>query len=151
MTKPEVTFAPLICFEDTLAEVAAKAARLRPDFFITITNDGWYTGWFAKWGVPQHLALAIFRCVEQDRPMIRCTNNGVSCIIDQKGTVTERLRDASGKDVDIGGIFTGTLHFYAARPTLYEAWGDWIVLISSLASVMLGVYWGVHSRGKRAS
>jgi apolipoprotein N-acyltransferase len=151
MTKPEVTFAPLICFEDTLAEVAAKAARLRPDFFITITNDGWYTGWYAKWGVPQHLALAIFRCVEQDRPMIRCTNNGVSCIINQKGTVTERLRDASGKDVDIGGIFTGTLHFYAARPTLYEAWGDWIVLISSLASVMLGVYWGVHSRGKRAS
>jgi apolipoprotein N-acyltransferase len=150
MTKAEVTLAPLICFEDTLAGVAAKAARLRPDFFITITNDGWYTGWFAQWGVRQHLALAVFRCVEQDRPMIRCANNGISCVIDQNGVVTSRLRDASGRDVDVGGIFAGTLHFYPAQPTLYAAWGNWIVLISSLASVMLGVYRVVHSWGKRA-
>jgi apolipoprotein N-acyltransferase len=82
--------------------------------------------------------------------MVRCANNGVSCVIDQNGNVTDRLRDASGRDVDVGGIFSGTVHFYPAQPTLYEAWGDWIVLISSLASVMLGVYWVTNSWGKRA-
>src|SRR5471030_1198124 len=124
MEKPAITFAPLICFEDSLPEVADKAARLSPDFFVTITNDGWYQGWCAAWGVRQHLNLAVFRCVEHDRPMIRCANTGISCVIDQDGTVTDRLRDTSGATIDVRGIFARTLEFYPAHRTLYEAWGD---------------------------
>ena len=139
MNNPPLTFAPLICFEDTLPEVADKATRLRPDFFITITNDGWYTGWCAAWGVRQHLNHAIFRCIEQDRPMIRCANTGISCLIDQNGTVTDRLLGPSGAEIDVGGIFARTLLFYPSHGTLYEMWGDWIILISSLVSVMLGL------------
>jgi apolipoprotein N-acyltransferase len=139
LTDPKTSFAPLICFEDTLQEVPQKAARLHPDFFITITNDAWYTGWFAQWGLRQHLNLAGFRCVEQDRPMIRCGNNGISCQIDQNGTVVNRLRDGAGRSIDVGGIFTGNLRYYPSHPTLYQAWGDWIDLISSLVSVMLAV------------
>jgi len=135
----KLSLAPLICFEDTLAEVPDKAARLGPDFFVTITNDGWYTGWFARWGVRQHLALAVFRCVEHDRPMIRCSNNGISCVIDQDGTVTGRLRDSRGASIDVAGIFSGRLEFYPPHPTLYEKGGDWIVLLSGLMSVILGI------------
>jgi apolipoprotein N-acyltransferase len=140
MARSGLSFAPLICFEDTLEEVPAKAARLDPGFFVTISNDGWYTGWFAQWGVRQHLNLAVFRCVEHDRSMLRCTNNGISCEVDQDGTVIGRLRDAKGHDIDVGGIFTGKLRFYPPQATFYEAWGDWIVLLSSLISVMLTVY-----------
>jgi apolipoprotein N-acyltransferase len=132
-----LSFSPLICFEDTLEDVPARASRLGPDFFVTISNDGWYTGWFADWGIRQHLNLAVFRCVEHDRPMVRCTNNGISCEIDQDGTVTDRLRGPSGAAIDVGGIFTGRLAFYPAEATFYEAWGDWIVLISEVVSVML--------------
>ncbi len=139
MTELNVTFAPLICFEDTLPDVADKAARLRPDFFVTITNDGWYRGWYADWGVRQHLNHAIFRCVEHDRPMLRCANTGISCVIDQNGTVVDRYRGDSGAEIDVGGVFSGTLAYYPARQTLYEAWGDWIVLISALFSLMLGI------------
>lgn len=134
------SFAPLICFEDTLAEVPDKAARMRPDFFVTITNDGWYTGWCARWGVRQHLNLSVFRCVEHDRPMIRCSNNGVSAEIDQDGNVAARLRNAAGVYIDVAGIFARKLEFYPAHPTLYEKWGDWIVLLSALGSVILGVH-----------
>jgi apolipoprotein N-acyltransferase len=139
MKTPPASFAPLICFEDTLPEVADKAARLHPDFFVTITNDGWYRGWYAEWGVRQHLNHAVFRCVEHDRPMIRCANTGISCVIDQQGTVTSHFVGASGGEIDVGGIFTGDLAYYPTHRTLYESWGDWIVLISSLASVMLGL------------
>jgi len=138
MKKPDVSFAPLICFEDTLSGVTDKAARLQPDFFITITNDGWYTGWFATWGVRQHLQHAVFRCIEDDRPMIRCANTGISCVINQDGTVTDWFSDASGLKIDVGGIFAGKLEFYPSHATFYETWGDWIVLISSVISVMLG-------------
>jgi len=139
MEKPAMTFSPLICFEDTLPEVADKAAQLRPDFFVTITNDGWYWGWTAQWGVRQHLAHAVFRCVEHDRSMIRCANNGISCEINQDGTVMDRFRDAAGSDVDSGGIFARKLEFYPVHATLHEAWGDWIILISALISGMLGL------------
>ncbi len=139
MQNPALKIAPLICFEDTLPEVADKAVALHPDAFVTITNDGWYTGWCAAWGVRQHLSHAVFRCVEHDRPMIRCANTGISCLIDQNGTVTSRYTGANGAEIDVGGVFTGTLLVYPIHATLYEVWGDWIVLISCLVSVMLGV------------
>jgi len=139
MKTPPLTFSPLICFEDTLPEVADRAARLGPDFFVTITNDGWYRGWCAAWGVRQHLEHAVFRCVEHDRPMIRCANTGISCVIDRDGTVVSRYADASGGVIDVGGVFRGTLQVYPARGTIYERWGDWIILISALVSVMLGI------------
>ena len=137
--KSTMSLAPLICFEDTLPEVADKAAKLGPDFFVTITNDGWYTGWCAAWGVRQHLSHAVFRCIEHDRPMIRCANTGISCVIDQNGAVTSRYRDVVGREIDVGGIFSGTLDSYEPHSTLYESWGDWIVLISSAVTAMLGV------------
>ena len=139
MKNPNVSFAPLICFEDTLPEVTVRAVRLRPDFFVTITNDGWYQGWCAEWGVRQHLANAVFRCVEHDRPMLRCANNGISCVVDQDGTVADRYRDGSGNSIDVAGIFAGRLLFYPPHATLCETWGDWIVLISSLVTGMLGL------------
>jgi apolipoprotein N-acyltransferase len=146
MKNPPLTFAPLICFEDTLPDVVDKAARLRPDFFITITNDGWYTGWCAAWGVRQHLNEAVFRCVEHDRPMIRCANTGISCVINQDGAVTDRFLGPSGGEIDVGGIFARKLEFYPAHGTRYEMWGDWIVLISSLVSAMLGIRFFSRSR-----
>jgi apolipoprotein N-acyltransferase len=144
--KPAMKLAPLICFEDTLAKVADETIPLKPDFFVTITNDGWYTGWYAAWGIRQHLNHAIFRCVEHDRPMIRCANTGISCQIDQNGTVVDRYRNAAGSEIDVGGIFSGNLQFFPSQPTFYESWGDWIVLISSLVSVMLGVRFFCRSR-----
>jgi len=140
MQQPPWKIAPLICFEDTLPEVANKTIPLHPDFFVTITNDAWYTGWFAQWGVRQHLSHAIFRCVEHDRPMLRCSNNGISCLVDQNGVVVSEYKGAGGADIDVGGVFTGTLSFYPIRATLYEMWGEWIVLISAFVSVMLGVW-----------
>jgi apolipoprotein N-acyltransferase len=71
--------------------------------------------------------------------MIRCSNNGITCIVDQNGRVTDRFRDGSGRDIDSAGIFARTLRFYPARATLHEAWGDWIVLLSSAVSVILSV------------
>jgi apolipoprotein N-acyltransferase len=148
--KARVTFAPFICFEDTLPEVADKAVRVdpKPDFFVTITNDGWYTGWFAQWGVRQHLANALFRCVEHDRPMIRCANTGISCVIDQNGTVVSRYEDAAGHDIDVGGVYAEKLQYYETHETLYEKWGDWIILISGVVSVMLCVRFFARTRAR---
>jgi apolipoprotein N-acyltransferase len=134
-----VRLAPLICFEDTLAPVADKAAKLKPDLFVTITNDGWYWSWYAEWGIRQHLNHAVFRCVEHDRPMIRCANTGISDLIDQDGQVVDRFRSDTGAEIDVAGIFARKFQYYPSHPTFYESWGDWIVLLSALISVILGI------------
>ncbi len=139
MAKPAASFAPLICFEDTVTWVVDRAAKLKPDFFVTISDDAWYTGLCGQWGIRQHLQEAVFRCVEHDRPMIRCSNNGITCVIDQDGHVVDRFRDGHGRDIDSAGIFKSTLRYYPAHPTLHEAWGDWIVLLSGAVSVILSV------------
>jgi apolipoprotein N-acyltransferase len=71
--------------------------------------------------------------------MIRCANTGISCVINQDGAVTDRFLGPSGGEIDVGGIFARKLEFYPAHGTRYEMWGDWIVLISSLVSAMLGI------------
>jgi apolipoprotein N-acyltransferase len=139
LAQPPVSFTPLICFEDSLQGVVDEAAPLKPDFFVTISDDAWYSGICGQWGIRQHLQEAVFRSVEHDRPMLRCSNNGISCVVDQNGTVVDRFRDGQGRDIDSAGIFEGTLHFYPAHRTLHEAWGDWIVLLSGAASVMLAL------------
>jgi apolipoprotein N-acyltransferase len=140
MPQPSWKIAPLICFEDTLPEVANKTIALHPDLFVDVSNDAWYTGWCAQWGVRQHLSHAVFRCVEHDRPMLRCSNNGISCLVDQNGTVASEYRGTNGADIDVGGVFTGKFSYYPIQASFYEMWGEWIVLISALVSVMLGVW-----------
>ena len=48
--------------------------------------------------------------------MIRCANTGISCVIDQDGTVTDRFRGASGAEIDVGGIFAGRSSFTRRTP-----------------------------------
>jgi apolipoprotein N-acyltransferase len=86
--------------------------------------------------------------------MIRCANTGISCVIDSNGTITSHYVDATGNEIDAGGVFAGAIkipvsedeNLHPSQPTLYEAWGDWIVLISSVVSVMLGLWYFFRSR-----
>lgn len=148
-TRPEVfdllgsnlTVSPLICFEDTVPEVVepvgAGVAGRKPNLLVTISDDGWYTGWTGYWGVTQHLNNAIFRCVEQDLPMLRCGNNGISCFVDANGTVLNKYADSSGKFCDVEGILTGDATCYPCHGTLYMAGGRQMVLIFTLTTTII--------------
>lgn len=81
-------FSPLICFEDTIPPLALKATRAGARWLINQTNDGWFDPSAQS---EQHLAHAVFRCVENRIPMARACNTGVSCGIDAFGVVTRNL------------------------------------------------------------
>lgn len=75
---------PLICYEDILPGFVRRVARLDPNAFVNITNDAW----FGRTAEPyQHLALAVFRSVENRLEMVRSVNTGVSAHIDSAGRV----------------------------------------------------------------
>src|SRR5260370_1734280 len=56
------------------------------DVMISISNDG-YLGPTPV--MRQHLSNAVFRAVENDRPLIRVTNSGISAFIQSNGRVSD--------------------------------------------------------------
>lgn len=90
-TKPEVLplgnlrLGILNCYEDILPAYVGRLMReAEPHVLVNVTNDAW----FGRSAEPyQHLALAIFRCVEQRREMVRAVNTGVSAHVAATGEI----------------------------------------------------------------
>ena len=105
LTSGEVQLAPLICFEDTIGELTRQFVLKGANLLADITNDGWF---LRSAGSQQHLANAVFRCVETRRPMIRAANTGVTCFVNEFGRVTQLLQDETGSTFT-EGVLTGEI------------------------------------------
>lgn len=80
-------FGAAICYESIFPYLFAGDTKAGADFFVNITNDGWYLNTAAPY---QHFTANIFRAVENRRTVLRAANNGVSGVIDPWGRVTAR-------------------------------------------------------------
>ncbi len=100
--RADAPFAALICFEDVFPYLARRFARAGARWFVNQTNDAWYD--FSS-GSRQHLANAVFRCVETRRPMARAANTGITAWIDVAG----RLRAEIPNYTPDGGLAAGFL------------------------------------------
>lgn len=103
LADPQVAIGPLICFEDTIGNLARQSARQGAQMFVTLTNTGWFRRTAAG---RQHLAHAVFRCAETRRPMARCANNGVTSLVDQVGRVRQTLEGPGGDIFGEGVMLT---------------------------------------------
>jgi len=88
LRNPELKLGPLICFEDTLGELTRGCVRAGAQCLVNLTNDGWF---LQSAAARQHLANALFRAVENRRPLLRCTNTGVTAFIDPLGRITREI------------------------------------------------------------
>ncbi len=89
LPSPDVKLAALICFEDTVGDLARRFVRRGAQLLVNITNDGWF---LRTAGAEQHLANAVFRAVENRRPLVRCANTGATCSVDSFGRVSLWLK-----------------------------------------------------------
>lgn len=116
---------PLICFEDVFSSLARDSAGDDTDFLVNFTNDGWFGEHSQQW---QHAANALFRTVETRRPLVRCTNNGLTCWIDEFGRLRQILRDGRG-GIHGPGVLLAEVDLppksSPARSTLFQRQGDW--------------------------
>jgi apolipoprotein N-acyltransferase len=133
-SKP-MKLAPLICFEDTVADLARHFALLGAQAFVVVTNDGWF---LKSAGSVQHLNNAVFRCVENKIPMIRAANTGVTCAIDRLGVVREVLRDPSGSTFLQGVLFSKINAPTSSQPTFFTRYGE-VFSISCLVISMVAL------------
>ncbi len=146
LTNSDVQVAPLICFEDTIGELVRQfvlPTETNPgaNLLVDITNDGWF---LHSAGSHQHLANAIFRCVETRRPMVRAANTGVTCFVNQSGRITKVLRDESGSTFT-EGVLTGEINvpteheltFYARHGELFAKACAVITLVAILVATVV--------------
>lgn len=76
----------LICYESAFGDLSNEFVRNGADFLVELTNDG-YGG-----DTPilrQHLANAVFRAVETNRPVLRVTNTGITAYINERGEISD--------------------------------------------------------------
>jgi apolipoprotein N-acyltransferase len=143
VTNSDVRVAPLICFEDTVGDLARQFVLKGANLLVDVTNDAWF---LRSAGSHQHLANAIFRCIETRRPMVRAANTGVTCFVNEFGRVTQMLQDETGSTFT-EGVLTGEikvptdgqLTFYARHGELFAKLCAGITLIA--ISVMILVRW----------
>jgi len=75
-----------ICIESAYPSIARRFSAEGADVLINISNDG-YLGPTAV--MRQHLANAVFRAVENGRPLLRVTNTGITAFITPAGEVRD--------------------------------------------------------------
>lgn len=121
LSREEVRAAPLICFEDTIGELTRQFVLRGANLLANVTNDGWF---LRSAGSQQHLANAVFRCVETRLPMVRSANTGVTCFVNQFGRVTQILLDDRGSQFT-EGILNGEVRVpLDNEPTFYVRHGE---------------------------
>lgn len=128
MTIGEVRAGVFICIESAYPHIPRNLTREGADVLINISNDG-YLG--PTEVMRQHLANAVFRAVENGRPVLRVTNSGITAYITSNGEV----RDATE------GFQTATRIWSIARnesgSTFYSRRGDLFVWSTTALSVLL--------------
>jgi apolipoprotein N-acyltransferase len=155
-------FGSPICYEITMSDACRRfaygAIGKRADLLINLSNDGWF---FYKSELPQHLAVAVFRAVENRVGLVRSVNTGISAAIDPKGHILEAmLKDGRWREraepqlvrgrwrrnpLPYQGL-TGVLRQQVPvdpRVTLYMRWGNWLPIVCMVVSGGLLLAWWV--------
>ena len=124
----KLRFSAPICFEDCFGYISRDFTRNGAQFIVNLTNDAWAESLSCQ---VQHLAMAVFRAVENRRSLVRAATSGQTCAI-----------APSGKILAMAPPYTET-YLYAEIPLLtgrtpYVFWGDlWGILFSCSAAILL--------------
>lgn len=130
---PFGAFGTLICYEIIFPGLVRKFYSNGGDFIVTITNDAW----FGKTTGPyQHFSMAVFRAVENRKPLMRAANTGISGFIDSCGRIVSKT------DLFQRVQLTGEIRTDSTR-SFYSKYGDlfsyiWIVCSVILLANLLG-------------
>ena len=142
LSNGDARVAPLICFEDTVGDLVRRFVVNGANLLVDVTNDGWF---LRSSGSQQHVANAVFRCVENRRPMIRAANTGVTCFVNEFGRVTQMLRDDT--DTFTEGVLTGEINIPQGRQlTFYTQHGEWFAESCAIVSVIALIFVFIRRR-----
>ena len=136
---PGFTFSAPICFEDTFGYLSRNFVNGGADVLINITNDAWSKSLPSQ---NQHLSTAVFRAVENCRPLLRSTVSGQTCVIEPSGRITAMAAPFTEARINAAVPIVKKTAFY----TIY---GDYLAIIfvfAAAALLILGLLWSKIKR-----
>jgi apolipoprotein N-acyltransferase len=142
-------FGVMICYEDTVPAIARNFTLSEPntgffragrrhkqvDWLLNISNDGWFVRFKDQKVLPstelaQHMAICVFRAVENRLAILRSVNTGISCLIDSVGRIQDDFiagslpRKADERQC-ISGWFVDRITL-DKRITIFSKYGRWL-------------------------
>jgi apolipoprotein N-acyltransferase len=139
---PKASAGVLICFESIFPELARAMTQNGATLLVNLTNDAWY----GKSSAPyQHFSMAVFRAVENRRPLVRAANTGISAFILPSGKIVEQ------SDLFTRVLLTKTIPLPRSGLTLYTRHGDFFAIALTILSVIniLVSYWYIRTQSRR--
>jgi len=121
----------MICFESHFGQLSREYVRRGADAVIEMTNDG-YLGPTPV--LRQHLANAVFRAIETNRPVLRVTNVGITAYITERGEILDTTQPYT-EDTRIW-----TVEKSDGSQTFYVRYGDWFAWLCSVITIALLVF-----------
>ncbi|MEW6356703.1 MAG: apolipoprotein N-acyltransferase [Planctomycetota bacterium] len=142
-------FGVLICYEDTIAPLVRRFryrdGQMRADFLLNISNDGWFCG---SAELDQHLAICVFRAVENRVGIARAVNTGISGFIAPNGRI-EAIVTQNGKRKQVTGALTWAVKS-DKRLTFYTVYGELFARFCLGAWVGVLLYCAISRRRRLA-
>ncbi len=143
-----------ICYEDVMPYISREfvcggSNEKRVDFLLNISNDGWFGRGIRQWRPQQwqHLAICVFRAVENRVGIARAVNTGISGFIQPNGRVHDLIAgNPSTPWPGECGIVAANVGV-DSRFTVYSRYGDWFAWGCALMWLVLFIdYWIVRAR-----
>ncbi len=123
-------FATPICYEVIYPQLVRTMIAQGGEVIITISNDSW----FGKSSAPyQHLAMAVFRCIENRRFLLRSTSDGISALVDPAGRIV--YQSPLHKSDQFLASFK-----YLENKTIFTRWG-YLFPYACLLLVLAQLFW----------
>jgi apolipoprotein N-acyltransferase len=126
---PAGPFSCLVCFESIFPGLARRDVLAGSRMLVIVTNDEWFGNSAALY---QHADMAPFRAVENDVPLLRCANTGVTEVISPHGRVLARAP-----------VFRPSVLVASVPPagptTPYTRFGDWPLAAALLSALALAL------------
>jgi len=132
---PGFTFSAPICFEDCFGYLSRKFALKGAQVLVNLSNDAWSNSLTAQY---QHLSMAVFRAVENNRPMVRSTSSGQTCAIDPNGRIIAMADPFKETYLNV------TIPLVSSTHTIYTTYGDYFgagVVILALTLLIIKALW----------
>ena len=82
------SFSPLVCFDIVFGEMVRKDVK-SSNYLINVSNDTWFGNSFGPY---QHLEISRIRSIENNIPIVRATNDGISCLLYTSPSPRDRTR-----------------------------------------------------------
>jgi apolipoprotein N-acyltransferase len=132
---PKADFSTPICFEDAFPGEVREFVRAGADVIVNLSNDFWS---LTATEAMQHAANAVFRAVENGRPLVRAAASGLTCFVDPVGRITARA------PIYEEAVLVDDVPLVEGRATPYTRGGDWfppamaLLLLLVAAAGLLG-------------